>query len=117
MADGAVDELPDNVGVSGVVSVAELVAASEVIDGRLLLVCDNAAIAGDGTIWFSDSSARFRLEHWKGDLIEHSGTGRLLRRDPSGRVEVRLTGLHLPTASRWRRTSPLWWWPKPAPTG
>jgi sugar lactone lactonase YvrE len=74
--------------------VTELVAASEVIDGQPLLVCNNAAIARDGTIWFSDSSARFRLEHWKADLIEHSGTGRLLRRDPSGQVEVKLTGLH-----------------------
>ena len=75
-------------------TVSELVGASELIDGRPLGVCNNAAIAADGTIWFSDSSARFPLEHWKGDLLEHSGTGRLLRRDPDGRVEVRLTGLH-----------------------
>lgn len=75
-------------------TVNELVGASELIDGRPLGVCNNAAIAADGTIWFSDSSARFALEHWKGDLLEHSGTGRLLRRDPGGRVEVMLTGLH-----------------------
>jgi sugar lactone lactonase YvrE len=75
-------------------TVTELVGASELIDGQPLRVCNNAAIAGDGTIWFSDSSARFPLEHWKGDLLEHSGTGRLLRRDPGGRVEVMLTGLH-----------------------
>ena len=75
-------------------TVTELVGASELIDGRPLRVCNNAAIARDGTIWFSDSSARFALKHWKGDLLEHSGTGRLLRRDPDGRVEVMLTGLH-----------------------
>jgi sugar lactone lactonase YvrE len=75
-------------------TVSDLVPVSELIDGRPLGVCNNAAIARDGTIWFSDSSARFPLEHWKGDLIEHSGTGRLLRRDPNGRVEVMLTGLH-----------------------
>jgi sugar lactone lactonase YvrE len=73
--------------------VSELVGSSELIDGRPLRVCNNSAIARDGTIWFSDSSARFALEHWKGDLLEHSGTGRLLRRDPDGRVEVMLTGL------------------------
>jgi sugar lactone lactonase YvrE len=78
----------------GTGTVRELVGASELIDGRPLRVCNNAAIAQDGAIWFSDSSARFALEHWKGDLIEHSGTGRLLRRDPGGRVEVMLSGLH-----------------------
>jgi sugar lactone lactonase YvrE len=74
-------------------TVTELVAANEVIEGNPLRVCNNAAIARDGAIWFSDSSARFPLEHWKGDLLEHSGTGRLLRRDPGGNVEVMLTGL------------------------
>jgi sugar lactone lactonase YvrE len=75
-------------------TVAELVRAGELIDGQPLHLCNNAAIARDGTIWFSDSSARFPLEHYKGDLLEHSGTGRLLRRDPDGQVTVMLTGLH-----------------------
>ncbi len=63
------------------------------VDGEPMLLCDNAAIAADGTIYFSDSSRRFTLAHWRADLMEHSGTGRLLRRDPSGRVEVLLSGL------------------------
>ena len=49
-----------------------------------LRVCNNAAVAQDGTIYFSDSSQRFELEHWTADLLEHSGTGRLLRRTPTG---------------------------------
>jgi sugar lactone lactonase YvrE len=75
-------------------AISDLVPAGEIIDGHPLRVCNNAAIARDGTIWFSDSTARFPLEHWKGDLMEHSGTGRLLRLDPGGRAEVALTGLH-----------------------
>ena len=63
------------------------------VDGDRLLLCDNAAVAPDGTIYFSDSSRRFSLAHWRADLIEHSGTGRLLRREPGGRVEVLLDGL------------------------
>jgi sugar lactone lactonase YvrE len=55
--------------------------------------CNNASVAADGTIYFTDSSRRFGLEHWKGDLLEHSGTGRLLRRSVSGDVEVLLDGL------------------------
>jgi hypothetical protein len=58
-----------------------------------LRVCNNAAVAQDGTIYFSDSSQRFDLEHWTADIIEHSGTGRLLRRTPDGRVEVLTGGL------------------------
>jgi sugar lactone lactonase YvrE len=69
------------------------------LDGALgrgpdLRVCNNAAVAEDGTIYFTDSSSRFDLEYWKADLLEHSGTGRLLRRTPDGSVDVLLSGLH-----------------------
>lgn len=68
--------------------------AVETLAGRdQVRLCNNAAVAADGTIYFSDSSQRFALSHYRADLIEHSGTGRLLRRDPDGRVEVLLTGL------------------------
>jgi len=36
-------------------AVSDLVHASDLIDGRPLRVCNNSAIAADGTIWFSDS--------------------------------------------------------------
>lgn len=58
-----------------------------------LRVCNNAAVAADGTIYFSDSSQRFDLEYWTADLLEHSGTGRLLSRSPQGEVEVLAVGL------------------------
>ena len=62
-------------------------------DGRPILVCNNAAVAADGTIWFSDSSAVFPLEQWRDDLLARTRSGRLLRRTPDGDVEVVLTGL------------------------
>lgn len=57
--------------------------------------CNNAAVTADGTVYFTDSSARFGIDNWRADLIEHSATGRLLRREPSGVVEPVLTGLSL----------------------
>lgn len=63
------------------------------VAGRRLGICNNAAVAPDGTIWFSDSSARFGIDVWKADILEHGGTGRLLRRDPSGETEVVTDGL------------------------
>lgn len=63
------------------------------VDGAAMRFCNNAAIAGDGTIWFSDSSTRYGVEQWKDDFIQDTRTGRLLRRDPGGAVTVVLDGL------------------------
>ena len=63
------------------------------VDGQRLRMCNNAAVAQDGTVWFTDSSARFEFAYWKADLLEHSGTGRLLRRDPDGTTTTVLAGL------------------------
>ncbi|MFD0360001.1 SMP-30/gluconolactonase/LRE family protein [Nocardia sp. GCM10030253] len=63
------------------------------VDGEPLPFASNVVRADDGTIYFSSSSRRYRLDQWMGDILEHSGTGRLLRRDPSGTVETLLDGL------------------------
>lgn len=63
------------------------------VAGRPMKLCNNCAVAGDGTIFFTDSSTRFTLDHWRAEMIEHSGTGRLLRRDPGGAIDVVLDGL------------------------
>ena len=63
------------------------------VDGVPMLFTNNAAVAADGTIWFSDSSMVWSVEQWKNDLVEHTRTGRLLRLSPDGHLEVVLTGL------------------------
>lgn len=63
------------------------------VDGVPLRCTNNAAVAPDGTIWFTDSSRRFPVHHYKGDILEHTGTGRLFRRDPDGALEAVLDGL------------------------
>ena len=63
------------------------------VDGRPLLGCNNAAVAGDGTIYFSESSTRFPVPRWREDLIEQTRTGRLFRRAPDGTVTELLGGL------------------------
>jgi sugar lactone lactonase YvrE len=81
----------------GLLAVDAATGAVEVLVDRVagapLRFCNNAAVATDGTVYFSDSSRRFGIDHWRADLLEHSGTGRLLRRDPDGAVEVLLEGL------------------------
>jgi sugar lactone lactonase YvrE len=73
---------------SGVVEV--LVAD---VAGVPMRFCNNAAVETDGTIWFTDTSDRFGVFEWKSDLIEHTRSGRLLRRRPDGEVTVLLGGL------------------------
>ena len=63
------------------------------VAGRAMRFCNNAAVAADGTIWFSDSSTVYTLDRWKDDFIQVTATGRLLRRDPGGEVEVVMGGL------------------------
>jgi sugar lactone lactonase YvrE len=63
------------------------------VDGRPMQFCNNAAVSGDGSFYFSDSSTLHPVEEWKAELIEVTRTGRLLRRAPDGQVEVLLDGL------------------------
>ncbi|MFJ9037016.1 SMP-30/gluconolactonase/LRE family protein [Streptomyces sp. NPDC102406] len=56
-------------------------------------LCSNVAEAADGTVYVTDSSTRYGLRDWKRDLLEHVGTGRLIRLAPDGSVDVLLDGL------------------------
>jgi sugar lactone lactonase YvrE len=68
-------------------------AVTDQVGGVPMMFCNNAAIARDGTIWFSDSSTEFGIDRWRVDILRNTRTGRLLRRDPDGSVEVVLDGL------------------------
>jgi len=63
------------------------------VDGRPMRFCNNAAVAADGTVWFSDSSRHFGIDRWKDDFVQDTRTGRLLRLGTDGTVEVVLDGL------------------------
>lgn len=64
------------------------------VAGERLRVCSNAVALDDGSVCFTVSSRRYPLEQWIGDIVEHTGTGRLLRLPPGGGTpEVLLDGL------------------------
>ncbi len=63
------------------------------IAGRPILFCNNSTVGSDGTIYFTDSSTRFDQPHYVGELLAHTGSGRLFRRDPSGAVDLVADGL------------------------
>lgn len=68
-------------------------AVTDRIGGAPMMFCNNAAIAGDGTVWFSDSSLKFGIERWKDDFVQDTRTGRLARMGTDGVPEVVLEGL------------------------
>jgi sugar lactone lactonase YvrE len=63
------------------------------VDGHRMVFCNNAAVASNGDIWFSDSSTVYPIEKWKADFVEDTHTGRLLCRRADGTLEVHLDGL------------------------
>ena len=65
--------------------------------GSRILFCNNAAVARDGRVYFTDSSHRFPVSHWRRDLLEHRPNGRVLCYDPaSGHTDVLADGFYFP---------------------
>jgi 2-keto-4-pentenoate hydratase/2-oxohepta-3-ene-1,7-dioic acid hydratase in catechol pathway/sugar lactone lactonase YvrE len=66
-------------------------------EGRRLRFANNAAVADDGTVYFSDSSTRFRIEHYPQDLLEHRPNGRVFRYRPDAAgLDLIADGLYFP---------------------
>jgi sugar lactone lactonase YvrE len=62
-------------------------------EGEPFIATNSAAVAADGTIYFTVTSRRYGMSGYKQDLLEHSGTGRLFARRPDGRVDLLIEGL------------------------
>ena len=56
------------------------------VGGRPLTFCSNVVESSSGTIFFTESTSRFRYEYYKGSVIEGRPTGSLLRLDSDGTV-------------------------------
>ena len=70
-----------------------VVALTARINGLPMKFCNNAAVASDGSVWFSDSSTLYGIEDWKADFVQNTRTGRLFLRAPDGTVTQKLHGL------------------------
>ena len=58
------------------------------VRGQRMVFCNNAAVAASGVIYFTDSSRFHPIERWKADIVEDTRSGRLLRRNTDGTVDV-----------------------------
>ncbi|BBH69776.1 strictosidine synthase [Actinoplanes sp. OR16] len=64
----------------------------EVLAGGFTFASNVVRGAG-GTIWFTTSTSEWTVEEHLGDILEHSCTGRLMRRDPDGAVTTLIPDL------------------------
>lgn len=75
------------------IATGELETLVDAVEGRPLVFCNNAAVARNGDIWFSDTSTVFGIEKWKNDLVQDTRSGRLLCLRANGGVETHVEGL------------------------
>jgi len=81
-------------GLVAVSTTGEVRVLTDQFDGRKLLFVDDLDIAADGTVWFSDASARYGYHDYMLDAFEGQASGRLLSYDPAtGETAVHLDGL------------------------
>jgi sugar lactone lactonase YvrE len=64
------------------------------VDFRPLNFCSNVVELPDGTIYFTESTAKFTYANFKGAIFEARGDGGLFRRDPDGTVSAVLDHLY-----------------------
>ena len=70
---------------------------AEGADGQRFVFLDGLDIAADGTIWFTDATARFPDGEFHYEVLEAAATGRLLSYDPrTGKARTRVSGLRFP---------------------
>ena len=63
------------------------------VQDRRLTFCSNVVEASDGSVYFTESTATFRYEFYKGAVLEGRATGSLFRRDADGTVATLASGL------------------------
>lgn len=66
----------------------------DAVDFRPLNFCSNVVELPDGTIYFTQSTAKFSYANFKGAIIEARGDGGLFRRDPDGTTSTVLDHLY-----------------------
>ncbi|WP_313673968.1 SMP-30/gluconolactonase/LRE family protein [Mycolicibacterium sp.] len=66
----------------------------ETADQRTLNFCSNVVELPDGTVYFTESTAKFTVAHFEGAFLEARGDGALFRRDVDGTVTMVANNLY-----------------------
>jgi len=80
-------------GIQRVTMSGEVTSLASSFEGVDFLFTNNAAVASDGTIYFSDSSTRWPIETFIADLLECRPSGRVFSHGPDGTLVKLVDGL------------------------
>lgn len=92
--DGVLVVCNADLGLQRVTLSGEVSPIVREFDGVDFIFTNNAAVADDGTIYFSDSSTRWTFGEYLADLLEGQPTGRVFAVTPDGSVALVTDGLH-----------------------
>jgi len=81
-----------DLGLQLVSMTGSLSTLADGFEGVPFLFTNNAAVASDGTIYFTDTSTRWSIHDYTDDLLEGQTTGRLFSRSPSGELSMLADG-------------------------
>jgi sugar lactone lactonase YvrE len=93
LGDGELLVCNADLGLQRVTVSGEVSVLVDRFEDRPLLLTNNATVAGDGTVYFTDTSTRWSLHEYVNDLLEGQETGRVFARRPDGSVDMVLDGL------------------------
>ncbi|AEV84641.1 strictosidine synthase [Actinoplanes sp. SE50] len=93
MPDGGVLVCDHDKGLLAVRPDGTTTVLCDTVDGVPLTFASNVVQAADGTVWFTTSTSRWPLDDHLGDIMEHTSTGRLVRRDPDGTLTTLIPDL------------------------
>ena len=93
LGDGELLVSNADLGLQRVTTSGEVSVVADRFGGTPFMFTNNASVASDGTIYFTDSSTRWTIHDYVADLLEGQPTGRLLKRTPDGSLELILDAL------------------------
>lgn len=92
--DGVMVVCNADLGLQRVTVSGEVSTLARGFEGRDFRFTNNASVADDGTIYFSDTSTRWTIHEYVADLLEGHPTGKVLALDPDGTLSLVTDGLH-----------------------
>ncbi len=93
LGDGELVVCNADLGLQRVTADGEVSVLADRFEDRPFTFTNNATVASDGTIYFTDTSTRWSIHNYVNDLLEGQETGRLFARRPDGSLDVILDRL------------------------
>lgn len=86
--DGALVVCNADLGLQRVTTSGEITSLASAYQGVDFIFTNNATVAADGTIYFSDTSTRWTVHEYVADLLEGQATGRVFSLSPDGSLSL-----------------------------